>query len=303
MRPNLKVKIGKLQLKNPVMAASGTFGSGQEYGELVDLNKLGAIVTKSITLKKKEGNPPPRIVETPSGIINSIGLQNDGIDAFIRDKMPFLAKLKAAIIVSIAGNSVGEYRELARRLDRIRRVDAIEINISCPNVKGGMEFAKGPKATFEVVTSVRKNTRKTVITKLSPNVEDIGTIAVAAERAGTDAVSLVNTFAAMAVDINTRMPLLGNLTGGLSGPAIKPIALRMVWETARRVKIPVIGMGGIMDYRDALEFIISGASAVQMGTANFVEPKAAIEAISGIERYMIKNKIKDIKELIGCLKT
>ncbi len=302
VKPDLKVRIGKLELKNPVMAASGTFGSGEEFKDFVNINKLGAIITKSITLNQREGNPPPRIVETSSGILNSIGLQNDGIEGFIKNNLPFLRRVKTVVIVSIAGQSFNEYKELVRRLDKIERIDAIEINISCPNVRGGLEFAVEPSSTFEVVSLTRKNTRKTLITKLSPNVKDIGEIAKAAEEAGTDSVSLVNTFTGMAIDIETKAPKLGNLVGGLSGPAIKPIALHMVWEVARQVKIPVIGMGGIMNYKDALEFIIAGASAVQIGTANFVNPKAMIEIINGIEKYMNANKIKNMKELIGCLK-
>ncbi len=299
----MKVRIGGLELKNPVMAASGTFGSGEEYKGLVDLNGLGAIVTKSVTLKAREGNPPPRMVETPSGMLNSIGIQNDGVDAFIKDKMPFLDKLKTAVVVSIAGHCLEDYARLAAKIDKVKGADAIEINISCPNVKGGLEFSREPGSAADVVRAVRRSTRKPVITKLSPNVKDISEIALAAQEAGTDAVSLVNTFTGMAIDIGSRMPVLGNIVGGLSGPAIKPIALRMVWETARRVRVPVIGMGGIMGSDDALEFIIAGASAVQVGTANFVDPSSMAGIIRGIERYMRDRKIKDIKELTGCLKT
>lgn len=302
VKPDLKVRIGKLELKNPVMAASGTFGSGEEFKDFVNINKLGAIITKSITLNQREGNPPPRIVETSSGILNSIGLQNDGIESFIKNNLPFLRRVKTVVIVSIAGQSFNEYKELARRLDKIERIDGVEVNISCPNVRGGLEFAVEPSSTFEVVSLTRKNTRKTLIAKLSPNVKDIGEIAKAAEEAGADSVSLINTFTGMAIDIETKAPKLGNLVGGLSGPAIKPIALHMVWEVARQVKIPVIGIGGIMNYKDALEFIIVGASTIQVGTANFVNPKATIEIINGIENYMGKNRIKNIKELVGCLK-
>lgn len=303
VKPNLKVKIGSLELKNPVMVASGTFGSGEEYGNLVDLNRLGAIVTKSITLKPRDGNPPPRLVETPSGMLNSIGLQNDGIESFIKDKVPFLNKVKTAVIVSIAAHSIDDYAEIAGRLDKIKRADAIEINISCPNVKGGLEFSKEPDSASAAVAAVKNRTSKPIITKLSPNVKDISEIAMAVQEAGSDAVSLVNTFTGMAIDIETRTPVLGNIVGGLSGPAIRPIALRMVWETAKKVRIPVIGIGGIMDYRDALEFMIAGASAVQIGTANFVNPKAVVEIIDGIKRYMRRGKMEDIKEIIGCLKT
>lgn len=302
VRPNLRVKIGTLELKNPVMAASGTFGSGEEFKGLFNLNSLGAIVTKSVTIRPKEGNRPPRIVETPSGMLNSIGLQNEGVDSFIEKKLPVLKGLKTAVIVSIAAESVEEYGELARRLDGQKRADALEINISCPNVKGGTEFSSEPNLTYEVVSTVRKNTRKALITKLSPNVKDIREIAKAAAEAGTDAVSLINTFLAMAIDIDYRCPILGNTVGGLSGPAIKPIALRMVWQVAKSVDIPVIGMGGIMDYEDALEFIIAGAGAVQIGTGNFVNPKASVEMVRGIEDYMRKNKIRTLKEIVGCLK-
>ncbi|MFH0771145.1 MAG: dihydroorotate dehydrogenase [Candidatus Omnitrophota bacterium] len=301
MKPDLKTDIGKLELKNPIMAASGTFGSGEEFRDLVNLNKLGAIVTKSVTLNPREGNPPPRITETPSGIINSIGLQNDGIQLFLENKLPFLRKIKCAVVVSIAGHSLEEYAELSERLDSADGVNAIEMNVSCPNAKGGLEFSREENSTFEVVSAARKKTSNTLIVKLSPNVKDIASIAKAAEEAGADAVSLINTFTAMAIDIDTRRPLLGNVVGGLSGPAVKPIAVRMVWEVFKKVGIPVIGIGGIMDYKDALEFMIAGASAVQIGTANFVDPAATMKIIRGIEEYMSEKKIKNLKELIGCL--
>ena len=303
VKPNLKGNIGGLDLRTPVIVASGTFGSGEEYKDLLDLDKIGAIITKSITLRPREGNPPPRVIETPSGMLNSIGLQNDGIDAFIKDKITFLNKIKTAVIVSIAAHNIDDYAEIAGKLDKIRRVDAIEINISCPNVKGGLEFAREPGSAAAVVAKVRAVSRKPLITKLSPNVKDITEIAMAAEDAGSDAVSLVNTFAGIAIDISAKRSVLGNVVGGLSGPAIKPIALRMVWETAKKVKIPVIGMGGIMGYEDALEFIIAGAAAVEIGTVNFVNPRAATDIIGGIEKYMRQEKIKNIKELTGCLRT
>jgi len=286
VKQDLKVKIGKLELKNPVIAASGTYGFGEEFKDFVDISKLGAIIT----------------VETSSGILNSIGLQNDGLEGFLKDKLPILRKAKTVIILSIAGESPGEYGKLVKRLDKIDKIDGIEINISCPNVKGGLDFSAEPSSTFDVVNLTRRNTSKTLITKLSPNVKDISEIAKAAEAAGSDSVSLVNTFTGMAIDIETKTPKLGNVVGGLSGPAIKPIALRMVWEVSRKIKIPVIGVGGIMDYTDALEFIIAGASAVQIGTANFVNPKTTIEILNGIEKYMRKNKIKNMRGLIGCLK-
>ncbi len=302
LKPDMKVRIGGLELRNPVMAASGTFGSGEEYKDITDLDRIGAIVTKSVTLKPREGNPPPRLVETPSGVLNAIGIQNDGIDAFIKDKLPFLGKIKAAVVVSIAGHSLEDYSTVASRLDREKKVDAIEVNISCPNVKGGMEFSRDPGLASGVTREVKRATRKPVIIKLSPNVGDIASIASAVEESGADAVSLVNTFAGMAVDIESCMPVLGNITGGLSGPAIRPIALRMVWETAKKVRIPVIGMGGIMGPEDALEFMIAGASAVQVGTANFVDPGIAVGIVDGIEKYMRRKKVKRIKEITGCLK-
>jgi len=301
---NLSVKIGKLELKNPVMAASGTFGP--EYEELTDLNKLGAIVMKTITLKARAGNPPPRIAETSSGMLNSIGLENKGIDDFIKNKIPSLNKVKVPIIASIAGDNENEFRELARRIDKVKRIGALEINLSCPNVKHGDReglMAQDEKATYEIIEAVRKETGLTLIAKLSPNVTDIARIARRAEAAGADAISLVNTFLAMAIDIETRRPKLGNITGGLSGPAIKPIALRMVWETYRKVRVPIIGIGGIMDYKDALEFILCGSTAIQVGTANFVNPKAAEEIVDGIKKYLIANKITGINKLIGALIT
>lgn len=297
-----EVKIGKLKLKNPVMVASGTFGP--EYGELVDINKLGAYIAKTITLDARTGNPPPRIVDTPSGMLNSIGLENKGLDDFIKDKLPKLKNIKIPVVASIAGDDANEFKELAKVLSRTKNIAAIEINLSCPNVKHGKRdflIAQDEAATHEIVKAVRRATPLMIITKLSPNVTDITKIAKAAEDAGTDAVSLVNTFIGMAVDIETKKPILGNTTGGLSGPAIKPIALRMVHEVYKKIKIPVIGIGGIMDYNDAVEFILCGSSAVQVGTANFINPKVAIEIVEGIKKYMDKNKISDIKELIGAL--
>lgn len=303
MRIDLSVKIGKLILKNPVLVASGTFGYGEEYKDLVDINKLGAIVTKTITLKPKAGNKSPRIAETPQGMLNSIGLENCGLGIFIKEKIPFLKTLKTVFIVSIAGYTKEEFKELAKRLED-EGVQAVELNISCPNIeyrKGKLNFSQDAKSTYAVVKGVKKSTALTVITKLSPNVTDITEIAKAAEDAGSDALSLINTLLGMAVDIDTKRPLLGNVTGGLSGPAIKPVALRMVWEAYNSVRIPIIGMGGIMNYRDALEFIISGASAVSVGTANFINPKAALEILEGIKKYILKNKLKGIKILRGSL--
>lgn len=304
MNKGLETVIGRLKLKNPVMAASGTFGP--EYGSLTDINRLGAYIAKTITLRARTGNPPPRVVETPSGMLNSIGLENKGLEDFIKNKLPELKDIKIPVIASIAGDDAGEFRELAKGLNRARKISAIEINLSCPNIiRRSYEkniIAQDEKATYEVVNAVRKATRLTIIAKLSPNVTDITKIALAVEDAGADAVSLVNTFIGMAVDIETQRPVLGNITGGLSGPAIKPIALRMVRDVYRKIKIPVIGMGGIMDYKDAIEFILCGASAVQVGTANFVDPTAPLGIVSGLNKYMAKNKIRDIKMLIGALK-
>lgn len=301
---NLTVKIGKIKLKNPVMVASGTFGYAEEFEELVDLKRLGAIVTKTITLNPRQGNPMPRTCETASGMLNAIGLQNEGVENFIGEKLPYLSKIDVPIIVSISGDNTGEFYEIAKRLERERGVAGIELNISCPNIKQqaapyenqrfrtGQARGKGqgliaqcPDATYELVKNVRKATRKTLITKLSPNVTDIVEIADAACRAGTDAVSLVNTFLGMAIDAKTGEPRLGNITGGLSGPCIKPIALRMVWEVARNISKPVIGIGGIMTTEDAIEFLLAGAKAVQIGTANFIEPGVCENIIKGIEKW------------------
>lgn len=303
MKPKLEVKIGELRLKNPVMVASGTFGYGEEFDDLADIGKLGAIVTKTITLHARTGNKPPRVVETPSGMINSIGLENPGVDKFIKDKLPSLEKFKIPIIASIAGEKVEEYKKLAQKLDKIKDIAAIEINISCPNVKTKKLFAQSEESTEEVVRVVRGATKKTIITKLSPNVTDIVSIAKAAESAGSDALSLINTIKALAVDIEKRKSALGNITGGLSGPAIKPVALFMVWKVYNRVKIPIIGMGGIMNWQDAVEFILCGSSAIAVGTANFVNPNAAAEVAEGIKNYLQKEKIRDINKLVGELKT
>ncbi len=301
---NISVKIGKLELKNPVMVASGTFGYGQEFEQLLDLGQLGAIVTKSITLKPRLGNPPPRIVETSAGMLNAIGLQNDGLEDFLKNKIPYLSTIETPIIVSIAGNKINDYVELTKRLSDLKEVSALEVNLSCPNVeKSNLEFSKDPKLTFKVISQIRKATKLTLITKLTPNVTDITLTAKAAKEAGGDAVSLVNTFLAMAVDIKTKKPRLANITGGLSGPCIKPIALRMVWEVRQKINLPVIAMGGIIGAEDALEFILCGATAVSVGTANFINPKVSLEIIEGIKNYLSQNKIKDINNLIGALKT
>lgn len=304
MKTNLSTNIGKLKLKNPVMVASGTFGYGEEFKDFIDLKKLGAIVTKTITLRPRRGNSMPRTVETASGMLNSIGLENPGLEVFIKEKLPKLKKIAVPIIVSIASEGeLQEFVELAKRLDKIEAISAIELNLSCPNIHGRRKLtAQDAKATFETVEAVRKNTKKVIIAKLSPNVTDITEIARAAERAGADAVSLINTLYGMSIDIDTREPNLGNIIGGLSGPAIKPVALKMVYDVARSVSIPVIGMGGIMNAADALEFIIAGATAIAIGTANFINPKASIEVIEGIEKYLAENKIKGIKTIVRSVK-
>jgi dihydroorotate dehydrogenase (NAD+) catalytic subunit len=303
MGVDLRIKIGKLKLKNPVLVSSGTFGCGQQYEDLVDLKEIGAIVTKTITLQKKEGNIPPRIAETYAGMLNAIGLENEGLDYFTKNILPYLDSLKTPYIVSIAAKEENDYCTLVKALDKLN-IKAIELNISCPNVKSKKKymFSQDAKATFKLVSKVKKLTKATVIVKLTPNVTDIKEIASSAEEAGADAVSLVNTFLAMAIDIKSRKSKLGNITGGLSGPAIKPLALRMVYEAAIVLKIPIIGQGGIMTSEDALEFIIAGATAVSVGTANFIEPQSAIIIKKGIEKYLIKNKMKSVKQLRGTIK-
>ncbi len=305
-KPRLEVEVGRIRMKNPVMSASGTFGYGEEFSPFIDLDKLGAMVLKGITLKPKMGNPPPRIIETPSGILNSIGLQNVGLEVLVKEKLPYLNKFATPIIINISGDTLEEYIELARRLDEVsqdKKISGLEINISCPNVKqGGIAWGTDPQSTYQVVNEVRKVTSLPLITKLSPNVTDIRVIARAAEEAGADAISLINTLVGMAIDINSRQPKLANIKGGLSGPAVKPVALWLVLQVFQTVNIPIIGMGGIMDAQDAIEFMIAGARAVSIGTANLVNPKATIEIIKGIEEYLIENEIKDINELVGSLK-
>ncbi|MDD5477302.1 MAG: dihydroorotate dehydrogenase [Candidatus Omnitrophica bacterium] len=302
-KPDLSVSIGKLKLKNPVMVASGTFGYAEEFRDFVDLKKLGAIVTKTITIKARYGNFPPRTCETPAGMLNSIGLENPGINKFIKEKLPFLKKLTIPIIVSIAAEeSPDEFAILAKQLDSIDEVSAIELNISCPNLHKDKLISQDAKDTFELVSSVRKLTRKCLITKLSPNVISISEIALAAQDAGSDAVALINTLGGMSIDVNKRVPKLGSWAGGLSGPAIRPVAVKMVWEAYNKIKIPIIGMGGIMDTASALEFLIAGSSAISIGTANFINPKASLEIICGLEQYMADNNIQDLSKLTGKLK-
>jgi dihydroorotate dehydrogenase (NAD+) catalytic subunit len=301
--PSTLVDIAGVELKNPVMAASGTFGYGEELVSLVDLNRLGAIITKGISLDPMEGNPPPRIVETIGGMINSIGLQNVGLQAFIQEKLPFLRQFTTPVIANIFGETVRDFGELAERLDDIPGLAALEVNISCPNVaKGGVLFGANPKMAHHVVRTVRRSTHRPIIVKLSPNVTDITIIAKVVEEAGGDAISLTNTLMAMAIDVKSRRPLLSTVVGGLSGPAIKPMALRLVWQTVNAVKIPVIGVGGIMTAEDALEYIIAGARAVQVGTANFVKPTACLEIIDGIGAYLRENGFRDIGQLVGSLR-
>jgi len=301
---SMAVTIGGLALKNPVMTASGTFGYAREFESLVDLNRLGAIIVKGLALKPVKGNPPPRIVETACGMLNAIGLENVGIDVFESEKMPFLRTLKPPVIANIYGTTVEEYAALAERIETIDGIAALEVNISCPNVKaGGVVFGVDPLAAARVVAATRKKTRKTVIVKLSPNVTDITVIARSVEQAGADAISLINTLTGMAIDIETRRPRLANITGGLSGPAIKPVALRMVWQVARTVRVPVIGIGGIRRAEDAIEFFIAGATAVQIGTANFIDPRTALDVIAGIKRYLTEHGIKDVADLVGTLET
>jgi len=301
---DLSVQIGSLKLANPLMAASGCFGYGVEYAEAVDLSSLGAVVSKGLFLKPREGHPPERIVETPSGMLNAIGLQGIGVHRYIAEKLPELRRLGATNVINICGSTLDEYVELARILSDAEGVHALELNISCPNIKeGGITFGCSLHGTFDVVSAVRKVTRLPVIPKLTPNVTDVASFAKAAEDAGADAVSLVNTFLAMAIDVETRRPKLSNIVGGLSGPAIRPIAVRMVYECRRAVKIPVVGMGGIATATDALEFMIAGAAAVQVGTANFVDPFIWTKLVNGIRDYMTRHQIARLADLVGTIDT
>ncbi|MBI3989578.1 MAG: dihydroorotate dehydrogenase [candidate division NC10 bacterium] len=300
--PDLAVEVAGIKMKNPVMTASGTFGYAEEFAPYFDLSRLGAIVVKTITLRPRPGAPPPRIAETPAGMLNAIGLQNVGIEAFIEHKLPYLRRLGPPIIVNIAGESIQEYTELAKRLSDQEGIGGLELNISCPNVENGMEFAQDPPLTSRLVQEVRKATPLPIIPKLSPNVTDIKVIARAAAEAGADALSLINTLVGMAIDVKTRRPKIAHITGGLSGPAIRPIAVRMVWEVSQVVTLPLIGMGGILTAEDALEFLIAGAMAVAVGTASFVDPLAPVKVIEGIERYLGSMGIQDITELIGSLR-
>jgi dihydroorotate dehydrogenase (NAD+) catalytic subunit len=300
----MAVTIGGLTLRNPVLTASGTFGYAREFSLLVDLNRLGGIVVKGLAMAPVKGNPPPRIVETPCGMLNAIGLENVGIDLFVAEKLPFLKRLNTPVVANIYGTRVEEYAALAERIDVLDGVAGVEVNISCPNVKaGGVVFGVDPEAAAAVVAAVRRATRKTLIVKLSPNVSDITRVARRVEDAGADALSLINTITGMAIDIETCRPKLANITGGLSGPAIRPVAVRMVWQVAREARVPIIGIGGILKAEDAIEFLIAGASAVQVGTANFINPCAALEIAAGIEAYLVRRGIADVRSLIGSLKT
>jgi dihydroorotate dehydrogenase (NAD+) catalytic subunit len=297
---DLSIKLGSLRLKNPVLVASGTYGWGQEYRRLLDPNLLGGLITKAVTLHPREGNPPPRIVETSCGLLNSIGLANLGVEAFIREKLPFLQSLKTTVIVNVAGSTLEEYVEVVSRLEEHSGIDALEINISCPNVKeGGMIFGCDPQSACRLLSAVRKITKRFLIAKLSPNVTDIATIAQSAVDAGVEAISLINTLVGMAIDVNTGRSRLSTVTGGLSGPAIKPVALAMVWKVAQKVSLPLIGVGGIMTTEDALEFLLAGACAVQVGTANFVNPQAPLRIIKGLEEVCSRRGLGSIRELVG----
>jgi dihydroorotate dehydrogenase (NAD+) catalytic subunit len=301
-KPDLSVKIGSLNLKNPVITASGTCGYGQEYDQLIDLNKLGAIVVKGLSLKPCEGNPPPRLVETPGGMLNAIGLANIGVEAFLKDKLPWLQKLGTEVIANIWGHTLSEYGDVARALSGIEGISALEVNISCPNVEqGGIAFGIDPDSSARITEEVMKNTDKPVFVKLSPNVTDIRPIALAVEKAGANAISLINTLRGMVIDIDRRSPKLANVSGGLSGPAIRPVALYLVHQVVQTVNIPVIGLGGIMNYRDALEFLIVGAAAIQIGTANFINPRASMEIIAGLEKYCQEKGLDRIDQIIGTL--
>ena len=301
---DLSVRIGSLQLRNPVIAASGCFGYGLEYASSIDLSMLGGVAVKGLFLNERDGHPPQRIVETPSGMLNAIGLQGIGVHRFVNERLPQLRRLGATTIVNVCGSTIDEYCEVSRVLSDHEGVHAIELNISCPNIKeGGIQFGCSLTGTYDVVSAVRKVTRLPLIPKLTPNVTDVASFARSAAEAGADAVSLVNTFLAMAIDVETRRPKLSNVLGGLSGPAIRPIAIRMVWECRNAVKLPILGMGGIASAEDALEFIIAGASAVQIGTANFVDPFIWNKVIAGIDDYLTRHKIARVADLVGTMET
>jgi len=299
---DLSVNIGELQMKNPVMTASGTFGYGEEFADFIDITRIGGIIVKGTTLHKREGNPYPRMAETPSGMLNAVGLQNKGVDYFVEHIYPRIKDIKTNMIVNVSGSAIEDYVKTAEAINALDKIPAIELNISCPNVKqGGMAFGVTAKGAEEVVKAVRAAYKKTLIVKLSPNVTSITDIARAVENGGADSVSLINTFLGMAVDAERRRPVLSTVTGGMSGAAVKPIALRMVWQVANSVKIPVIGLGGIMNWKDAVEFMLAGASAIQIGTANFIDPAVTIKVAEGINDYLDRHGYKSVKEIIGAL--
>ena len=299
---NLNINLGKLHLKNSVMTASGTFGYGSEYSDFVDLSRIGGIIVKGTTIRARQGNPYPRMAETYSGMLNAVGLQNKGVDYFMTHIYPTVKDIDTNIIVNVSGSTVEEYVETAEKLNSLENIPAIELNISCPNVKeGGMAFGTNCLSAAQVVREVRRAYKKELIVKLSPNVTDISEIALAVEGEGADSVSLINTLLGMAIDSEKRVPILSTITGGLSGPAVKPIALRMVWQVAQAVKIPVIGLGGIMNAADAIEFILAGASAIQIGTANFIDPTVTIKVIDGINEYLDRHNFKSVNDIIGAL--
>ncbi len=298
----LNTKIGSLELKNPVMTASGTFGYGTEYADFMDINRLGAIIVKGTTLAPRQGYPYPRMAETPSGMLNAVGLQNKGVDYFVDHIFPEVRKFQTNVIVNVSGSSIEDYSQCASIINTLDDIPAIELNISCPNVKqGGMAFGVKPESAAQVVSAVRKAYDKTLIVKLSPNVTDITEIARAVEGAGADSVSLINTMLGMAIDAERRKPILSTITGGMSGPAVKPVALRMVWQVAKAVKIPVIGLGGICCATDAIEFLLAGASAIQIGTANFIDPAISEKVVDGIEDYLTRHGFNSVQEIIGAL--
>jgi len=300
---NLKVNIGDLELKNPVMTASGTFGYGQEFEDFIDINRLGGIIVKGTTLEAREGNLYPRMAETSKGMLNAVGLQNKGIDYFIENIYPQIKNYKTKVLINVSGSVVEDYVATAEKINELENIAAIELNISCPNVKeGGMAFGTNKNSALEITQAIKKVYKKHLMVKLSPNVTSIAEIAKAVEDGGANSISLVNTFLGMAIDSETRKPLLSTITGGLSGPAIKPIALRMVWEVSKAVKIPVIGLGGIMNASDAIEFMLAGASAIQVGTANFIDPQISVKIVDGIQDYCERHHISDVNDLVGAMK-
>jgi dihydroorotate dehydrogenase (NAD+) catalytic subunit len=301
---DLKVKLGTLEFKNPVLTASGTFGYGEEFVDFIDVGKLGGIVVKAVTGKNRDGNAYPRMAETPAGMLNSVGLQNKGVDHFVREIYPRIKGLNTPLIVNVSGSTIEEYVEVAEKINALEKIPAIELNISCPNVKqGGMAFGTVPSTATEVTRAVRNVYKKNLIVKLSPNVTNITDLAKAVVDGGADIISLINTLLGMAIDVESRRPVLSTITGGLSGPAVKPVALRMVWQVSKAVRVPVIGLGGIMNAADAIEFLLAGASAIQVGTANFIDPLVSVKIVDGIDEYLRRHKMDSVKEIIGALKT